>query len=61
MRRETELLKSWYGNLIIAELLVLLLTKRHVDSGNEIVKNLEKVRSAHKTGVQMTFQFERSF
>ena len=61
MRRETELLKSWYGNLIIAELLVLLLTKRHVDSGNEIVKNLEKVRSAHKTGVQMTFQSERSF
>ena len=32
-----ELLKSWSGNLIIPELHVLVLTKRHVGSGNEIL------------------------
>ena len=31
-----ELLKSWSGNVIIPELPVLVLTKTHMDSGNEI-------------------------
>ena len=36
MRRETGTPKIFSGNLIIPELYVLVLTKRHVGSGNEI-------------------------
>ena len=35
---EPEVLNSWSENLIIPELRVLVLTKRHVGSGNEIVQ-----------------------